>query len=78
MDIKQLKNFVVIVESDFNLSETSKKIHISQPALSQMFLHFEREENIELFKRSNGRLQSLTPAGENFYYTAIELLKQYE
>jgi DNA-binding transcriptional LysR family regulator len=78
MDIKQLKNFVIIVESDFNLSETSKKIHISQPALSQMILHFEKEENIELFKRSNGRLQSLTPAGENFYYHAIELLKQYE
>jgi DNA-binding transcriptional LysR family regulator len=78
MDIKQLKNFVVIVESDFNISETSKKVHISQPALSQMILHFEREENIELFKRSNGRLQSLTPAGENFYYNAIELIKQYE
>jgi DNA-binding transcriptional LysR family regulator len=78
MDIKQLKNFVEIVESNFNISETSKKIHISQPALSKMILSFEREENIELFERSNGRLQSLTPAGENFYYNAIELLKQYE
>lgn len=78
MDIKQLKNFVVIVESDFNISETSKKLHISQPALSKMILNFEREENIELFERSNGRLQSLTPAGENFYYNAIELLKQYD
>jgi DNA-binding transcriptional LysR family regulator len=78
MDIKQLKNFVEIVESDFNISETSKKVHISQPALSHMILNFEREENIELFKRSNGRLHSLTPAGENFYYNAIELIKQYE
>lgn len=78
MDIKQLKNFVIIVESDFNISETSKKIHISQPALSKMILNFEREEDIELFERSNGRLQSLTPAGENFYYNAIEVLKQYE
>jgi DNA-binding transcriptional LysR family regulator len=78
MDIKQLKNFVIIVESDFNISETSKKIHISQPALSKMILNFERDENIELFERSNGRLQSLTPAGENFYYNAVELLKQYE
>jgi len=78
MDIKQLKNFVVIVESNFNISETSKKIHISQPALSKMILNFERDEEIELFERSNGRLQSLTPAGENFYYNAVELIKQYE
>lgn len=78
MDIKQLKNFVVIVESDFNISETSKRLHISQPALSKMILNFEREENIELFERSNGRLQSLTPAGENFYYSAVELLRQHE
>ncbi len=78
MDIKQLKNFVEIVDADFNISETSKKIHISQPALSKMIINFEREENIQLFERSYGRLQNLTPAGENFYYNAIELLKQYD
>ncbi|MGM9972984.1 MAG: LysR family transcriptional regulator [Clostridiaceae bacterium] len=78
MDIKQLKNFVEIVESDFNISETSKKIHISQPALSKMIINFEREENVQLFERSYGRLIGLTPAGENFYYNAIELLKQHE
>ncbi len=78
MDIKQLKNFVEIVESDFNISETSKKIHISQPALSKMIINFEREENVQLFERSYGRLIGLTPAGENFYYNAVELLKQYE
>ena len=78
MDIKQLKNFVALVESGCNLSETSKKIHISQPALSKMILNFEREENIELFERSYGRLQGLSPAGENFYYNAIELIKHYE
>ena len=78
MDIKQLKNFVEIVDSDFNISETSKKIHISQPALSKMIINFEREENVQLFERSSGRLIRLTPAGENFYYNAVELLKQYE
>lgn len=78
MDIKQLKNFVEIVDADFNISETSKKIHISQPALSKMIINFEREENVQLFERSYGRLQNLTPAGENFYYNAVELLKQYD
>jgi DNA-binding transcriptional LysR family regulator len=78
MDINQLKNFIEIVESNFNISETSKKVHISQPALSKMILNFERDENILLFERSNGRLKSLTPAGESFYYDAVELTKQYE
>jgi len=78
MDINQLKHFIEIVESDFNISETSKKIHISQPGLSKMILNFEREENIKLFERANGRLQNLTPAGENLYYSAVELLKQYD
>ena len=78
MDINQLKYFIEIVESNFNISETSKRIHISQPALSKMILGFERDENIQLFERSNGRLKSLTPAGESFYFNAMELIKQYE
>ncbi len=36
MDIKQLKYFVEIVKSGFNLSIASKTLHISQPALSQI------------------------------------------
>lgn len=78
MDIEQLKNFVEIVESNFNISETSKKVHISQPALSKMVLSFERDENIQLFERSNGRLNRLTPVGESFYYNAVELISRYE
>lgn len=78
MDIKQLKNFVEIVDANFNISETSKKIHISQPALSKMINNFEKEENVQLFERSYGRLQNLSPVGENFYYNAVELLKQYD
>lgn len=78
IEIKQLKNFLEIVDTNFNISETSKKIHISQPALSKMILNFEREENIQLFERSFGRLKKLTPAGEVFYYNAVELLKQYD
>lgn len=35
MDITQLKYFVTIVESEFNLSAAASKLHISQPALTQ-------------------------------------------
>ena len=70
MDITQLKYFVCIVESDYNLSAASKKLHISQPALTQYIRKFEDEEGIELFTRMSGRLNGLTVSGENFYSNA--------
>lgn len=78
MDIKQLQYFSTIVESHFNLSSASKKLHISQPALSQMIKTFEEEENIILFERSNGRLQNLTPVGESFYNNAQAVIEHYQ
>ena len=77
MDIKQLQYFLAIVESDCNLSETSKKIHISQPALSHMIKSFERNENVILFERSHGRLEKLSPVGESFYNSAKNIIDQY-
>lgn len=77
MDINQLKYFVAIVNNDFNLSNASKKLHLSQPALSKYILKFEEEEKVQLFKRKNGRLAGLTPAGENFYNNAISVLDHH-
>jgi len=77
MDIKQLQYFVTIVECNCNLSEASKKIHISQPALSKMIRVFEEEENVLLFERSYGRLERLSPAGELFYAHSQNIIEQY-
>ena len=77
MDITQLKYFVCIVESDYNLSAASKKLHISQPALTQYIRKFEDEEGIELFTRMSGRLNGLTVSGENFYSNAKIVIEQY-
>ncbi|MGX7265696.1 LysR family transcriptional regulator [Enterococcus crotali] len=78
MDIKQLKYFVTIVDSDNNLSAAAKKIHLSQPALSKMIKTFEEEENVELFVRNQGKLSSLTTVGEMFYEQALEVITTYE
>ena len=78
MDITQLTYFVAIVENRFNLSMTSKKLHLSQPALTQYIRKFEDEEKTELFIRSNGRLIGLTNVGENFYTNAKIVLAQHE
>lgn len=78
MDIVQLYYFINIVECNYNLSLAAKKIHISQPALSQFISNFENEKNLLLFNRRNGRLHSLTPAGERIYQFALTITEQYE
>lgn len=65
--------FIEIVDSRFNLSAASKKLLVSQPALSQIIKSFEKEKNVQLFERSRGRLRGLTPAGEVFYKHALTL-----
>lgn len=77
MDITQLKYFVSVVEYGCNLSLAAKKIHISQSALSQMISNFERDEQLELFYRKNGRLKELTPSGQRVYEAALSIVSQH-
>lgn len=78
MDIYQLRYFIAIVESDFNLSMASRKHHISQPALTQAIKKFETEEKVELFTRANGRLSGLTNVGESFYNNALTVIDHHD
>ena len=78
MDINQLKYFIAIVENDLNLSVASKKLHISQPALSKYIIKFEEEEKVKLFERNHGRLTGLTSAGENFYANAQIVIEKHD
>lgn len=78
MDIRQLRYLVEIVEADFNLSETSQRIHISQPALSQSIRRLEEEFGSELFTRLKGRLIGLTEVGESVYHDALMVIQSYD
>ncbi|AQP54668.1 LysR family transcriptional regulator [Vagococcus penaei] len=78
MDIQQLYYFMNIVECGCNLSLAAKKIHITQSALSQLIINFETNEELVLFYRKNGRLDSLTPSGEKLYVYAQEITKLHE
>lgn len=77
MDITQMKYFIAIVECGCNLSLAAKRIHISQSALSQFISNFEKEEEIELFVRKNGRFEELTPSGEKLYNFSLEIVERY-
>lgn len=78
MEIRQLKYLITIVECGCNLSLASKKLHLSQPALSKMIKGFEENEGVALFKRHYGRLEHLTYPGELFYQNALELVARYD
>ncbi|EFR30515.1 LysR family transcriptional regulator [Eremococcus coleocola] len=77
-DITQMEYFVNIVECGFNLSLASKKIHISQSALSQFITNFEKEQQVDLFERKNGRLDSLTAIGQVIYEASQEIVREYQ
>lgn len=76
LDLTQMEYFINIVECGFNLSLASKKIHISQSALSQFVTNFERDNQIELFIRRKGRLVELTPIGEMIFNESQLILNQ--
>lgn len=68
MDQKQLERFVDVVESG-SLSRTSKRLHISQPALSKSLRLLEEQLGVRLLERSP-RGVKLTKFGEVFYKRA--------
>ena len=54
MDIKDLKNIVTIVQES-SFSQASKRLFVSQPALSQSVKRLEAELGVPLFYRDRSR-----------------------
>lgn len=78
MEINQLRYFVTIVESDFNISAAAKKLYTSQSSISQVILNVERETNSQFFIRERGRLRGLTPFGQYVYQESIKIIDLYD
>lgn len=74
MNFSQMNYLIAIVEAGCNLSVAAKKIHISQSALSQFVKNFEREEDLVLFIRKNGRLDELSASGQIYYEYAKKII----
>ncbi|MGT2744006.1 LysR family transcriptional regulator [Streptococcus phocae subsp. phocae] len=78
MDIKQIRYFLAIVESHFNLSQAAELLYVSQPTLSMMIKDFEKREEVKLFKRKRGRIVGLTYLSENYYRDAQNVIQLYD
>lgn len=73
MNLEQLKYIVEISESG-SISAAAKKLHVSQPNISQAILGLEKEFNIKIFKRSRLGAHP-TEVGKLFIEKAKKILK---
>lgn len=76
MEIKKLKYFIAIVEEG-NISAASKKLHISQPPLSNQMKLLEEELGIKLMDRG-ARNITLTEGGKLLYKRAKNIIELAE
>ncbi len=74
---RQLGYFIAAAETG-SITLASKRVSISQPAISTAISHIERELDVQLFLRHHAQGLSLTPAGRALLREAKQLLKQAE
>ncbi|GGP10816.1 LysR family transcriptional regulator [Oceanobacillus neutriphilus] len=76
MDIRQLRYFIAIVEEG-KISVAAKRLHMSQPPLSQQLKAMEEELGSILVERS-GKFLEVTEAGKSLYLNALQITKLME
>ena len=72
MEIKQLKYFIAIVEES-SFSAAARKLHMTQPPLSQQLKSLEEELGVSLIERTTKKILP-TKAGDLLYKRAKEIL----
>jgi LysR family transcriptional regulator, salicylic acid-responsive activator of bsdBCD len=73
MDIRQLRYFIAIVEEK-SISAAAKRLHLSQPPLSQQLKAMEEELGSILIARSKKHLE-VTEAGKALYKYALQMIQ---
>lgn len=64
MNLRQLLYLREVANNGLSISKAAKKLHTSQPGVSQQILALERELRLTIFVREKNRLVGLTPHGK--------------
>src|SRR6201999_296069 len=76
VELREMRAFVAVAEGG-GLSAAARRLHISQPALSQTIQSLEKHFGVELLVRSNAGV-SVTPAGMTLLSEARELIARFD
>ncbi|WP_447506057.1 LysR substrate-binding domain-containing protein [Acinetobacter pittii] len=76
MELRHLKYFVAVAE-ELNFTKAALRMHTVQPSLSQQIKDLEEEIGVQLFIRSNRKVE-LTQAGEVFFKEVLLILEHTE
>jgi DNA-binding transcriptional LysR family regulator len=76
MEVRELQGFVAVAEAG-SLSAAARRLHVSQPALSQTIAGLERELRVQLLERSSTGVR-VTEAGGVLLGEARAVLARYE
>jgi DNA-binding transcriptional LysR family regulator len=76
MELRELRAFVAVVEEG-GMSAAARRLHLSQPAVSQTIQNLEKRLSVELLVRTNAGV-SATPAGVTLLIEARDLISRHQ